>query len=278
MKQFLLTILKKLGLYHFLQGNYSRLLFAMHRYRLRMQYKKYKGKGFTCNCCQQQYEQFAPRYASNADSGALAQYQVIAGYGENVYCPNCLSTSRERFMIGLFATRIPVADKHILHLSPEPNIFRFLKKQATVTTADLLPGFYKLIDPNIQFADATRLPFANNTFNMVIGNHIMEHIPNDVLAMREIHRVLQPGGIAVLQVPFSETIPNTLEEPGIQDPQRQSALFGQKDHVRIYALNDYLYRLQLAGFTVTYQPYESFNDLYKYAIQPGEGFIYITKS
>lgn len=277
MKQLLLTILKKLGLYHFLQGNYSRLLFTMHRSRLRSQYKKYKGNGFTCNCCQQQYERFAPRYADKADSAALEKHQVIAGYGENVYCPHCLSTSRERLMIALFSTRIPIAGKYILHLSPEPNIFRFLKEQATLTTADLMPGFYKRIDPTIQFADATRLPFANNTFNMVIGNHIMEHIPNDVLAMREIHRVLQPGGMAVLQVPFSETITNTLEEPGIQDTQKQSALFGQKDHVRIYALNDYLHRLQQAGFTVAYQSYESLSDLYQYAIQPREGFIYITK-
>lgn len=277
MKQLLLNILKKIGLYHFLQGGYRSLLQEMHRSWLRIQYRKYKGKGFTCNCCHRQYERFAPRYAGEADSPALAKHQVIAGYGENVYCPHCLSTGRERLLIALFSTSIPVAGKHILHLSPEPHIFRFLQKQAKVTTADLVPGFYKSIDANIQFADATRLPFASNTFNMVIGNHIMEHILDDVLAMREIHRVLQPGGIAVLQVPFSETINHTLEEPGIQDPERQSALFGQKDHVRIYALTDYLHRLQQAGFTVTYQPYESLTEMYKYAIQPREGFIYITK-
>lgn len=277
MKQLLLSILKKAGLYHFLQGNYRRLLQSAQRSRLRFQYKPYKGKGFTCNCCQVQYERFAPRYADKADSAALAKHQVVAGYGENVYCPGCLSTCRERLMIAIFADRIPIKDKHILHLSPEPHVFRFLKEQATVITADLMPGFYQQIDPNVQFADATRLPFANNTFDMVIANHIMEHIPNDGLAMREIHRVLQPGGIAVLQVPFSETIPHTLEEPSIRDPQRQSALFGQKDHVRIYALNDYLHRLQLAGFTVTYQSYESLSEMYRYAIQPQEGFIYITK-
>jgi SAM-dependent methyltransferase len=188
-----------------------------------------------------------------------------------------MSTCRERLMIAIFSTRIPVAGKNILHLSPEPNVFRFLKKQATVTTADLVPGFYLQIDPNIQFADATRLPFPDNAFNIVIGNHIMEHIPDDQLAMREIHRVLQPGGIAVLQAPFSETIPHTLEDAAITDPQQQSALFGQKDHVRIYALADYLQRLQQAGFQVNYLPYESLSELYQYAIQPREGFIYITK-
>jgi len=140
-----------------------------------------------------------------------------------------------------------------------------------------MPGFYQNIDPHIQFADATRLPFSDNCFDMVIGNHIMEHIPNDRLAMREIYRVLQRGGIAVLQVPFSEIIPNTLEEPAINDPKRQSALFGQKDHVRIYSLNDYLHRLQEAGFQVQYLSYDSLSEFYQYAIQPQEGFILITK-
>lgn len=140
-----------------------------------------------------------------------------------------------------------------------------------------MPGFYQNIDPHIQFADATRLPFSENAFELVIGNHIMEHIPNDRLAMREIYRVLQPGGTAVLQVPFSETIPHTLEEPGIRDPKRQSALFGQKDHVRIYSLNDYLQRLQEAGFRVQYLPYDSMAEYYQYAIQSQEGFIMITK-
>jgi len=277
MKQLIINILKKIGLYHFLQGNYRRGLHQLHRAKLRVQYSRYKGKGFTCNCCWQQYERFAPRFADKSDEQALTQHQVIAGYGEQIYCPACMSTARERLMIALFSSRIPVERKKILHLSPEAKVFRFLKEQATVTTADLMPGFYRQIDPNIQFADATHLPFDSNTFNLVIGNHIMEHIPNDRLAMREIYRVLQPGGIAVLQVPFSETISHTLEEPSIQDPEKQSLLFGQKDHVRIYALSDYLQRLQQAGFTVHYLPYESLTEFYQYAIQPREGFIVITK-
>lgn len=181
-------------------------------------------------------------------------------------------------MIALFSGPIPVAQKRILHLSPEPRVFAFLKQQqAIVTSTDITPGFYQKIDKHIQYADATQLPFADNSFAMVIGNHIMEHIPNDRLAIRELYRVLQPGGIAVLQVPFSESITNTLEEPNIQAPQQQSALFGQKDHVRIYALNDYMNRLREAGFTVEYLPYESLNNWYQFAIQPGEGFIHITK-
>jgi ubiquinone/menaquinone biosynthesis C-methylase UbiE len=140
-----------------------------------------------------------------------------------------------------------------------------------------MPGFYRSVDPLIQFADATDLPFASALFDMVIANHIMEHIPADGAAMKEIYRVLKPGGIAILQVPFSEAIPFTIEEPGINNPAKQSALFGQPDHVRIYALHDYLERLRSAGFTVAYLPYASLQPFYRYAIQQDEGFISIRK-
>ncbi|AEW00984.1 Methyltransferase type 11 [Niastella koreensis GR20-10] len=254
------------------------MLQYVQRTRLRLQYRPYKGRGFTCNCCGKQYEKFAPRYPAAEDKQALDKHHVIAGYGEEELCPWCLSTSRERLVIGLLATQIPVAGKRILHLSPEPKVFAFLKQQqAVITSTDITPGFYQKIDKHIQYADATQLPFPDNAFDLVIGNHIMEHIPNDRLAMREIYRVLQPGGRAILQVPFSESISNTLEVPDINDPKQQSALFGQKDHVRIYALKDYLQRLRDAGFTVNYQLYGSFIAYFQYAIQPLEGFIHITK-
>lgn len=234
--------------------------------------------GFTCNCCYRQYEKFAPRYPAAADLPALEKYQVVAGYGKNVYCPYCLSTSRERLLIGMFTAPFTIADKRILHLSPEPKLAAFLQQQdAIVTSTDITPGFYRKIDRHIQYADATQLPFPNDSFQVVIGNHIMEHIPNDRLAMRELYRVLEPGGLAVLQVPFSESLPHTLEDPTIRDPKQQSALFGQKDHVRIYALTDYMNRLREAGFQVKYMPYQELAYLHHFALQPQEGFIYITK-
>ncbi|WP_205513167.1 class I SAM-dependent methyltransferase [Longitalea arenae] len=253
------------------------MLFYAQRGWLRFSYRSRKGDRFTCNNCGKQYDAFAPRYPSAADKNALEQFEVVAGYGENVYCPWCMCTSRERLMIAIFSTKIPVAGKRILHLSPEPFLFRFLHKQASVISTDLVPGFYKQIDPHIQYADATQLPFPTHSFDMVIGNHIMEHIPDDRRAMQEVYRVLKPGGIAVLQAPFSERIPITREEPTINDPQKQSAWFGQKDHVRIYSLTDYLERLKAAGFQVNYWSYDSLKEYYRYAIQPGEGFIHLLK-
>jgi len=271
------SILKAIGIYHPLQSFYrgSIRYFIMLRYR--SQYKKYKGRGYTCNYCEASYSVFAPWYPDPADSTAIESNRVIAGYGENIYCPSCLSTARERLLKAILEKQFDIDNKKILHLSPELHVYRFIKDRADVIAADYMPGFYKSISSTVQFADATRLGFNDNVFDLVIANHIMEHIPEDGMAKREIQRVLKPGGAAILQVPFSIHLSSTIEDKNINDPARQSALFGQKDHVRIYQLNDYLQRLREAGFIVHYIPYESLQPFYQYAIQPGEGFISIKK-
>jgi hypothetical protein len=88
--------------------------------------------------------------------------------------------------------------------------------------------------------------------------------------MREMHRVLIPGGVAILQVPYSPTLTDTLEEPTINDPKRQAALFGQQDHVRIYAFADYIRRLTNAGFDVRVLTPEDLAEFRVYATQPSE--------
>jgi SAM-dependent methyltransferase len=277
LKESLKNILKFVGAYYFLQGSYRQLLFVVKKFFYRVKYARFKGSGYQCNCCGASYTKFVPDYPSAENAAAITNNEVIAGYGENILCPACLSTARERLILALLQTQIKIAGKKILHFSPERNIYRFIKTGNDVITADIEPLFYKTIDSNIKNEDATLLSFNDNSFDAVIGNHILEHIPNDAKAMAEIYRVLKPGGRAILQVPYSEKIVNTIEEPAINDLQKQAALFGQKDHVRIYALNDYLYRLRQAGFDAVIIPYSGLQHFYHLAIQQNECFINITR-
>ena len=270
-------MLKLVGAYHFLQSNYRELLFTVKKVRYRISYAKFKGSGFECNCCGASYSKFVPDYPAADNANALKVNAVVAGYDDNILCPACLSTARERLIIALLNNQFKITGKKILHFSPEKNIYRVIKINNEVITADIEPLFYRNIDSNITNEDATCLSYANNSFDVVIGNHIMEHIPNDIKAMAEIYRVLKPGARAILQVPYSAILSATIEEPEINDPQKQAALFGQKDHVRIYQLQNYLGRLQSCGFNVALIEYKDLAAFYKNAIQVNECFISILK-
>ena len=281
------NILIYLRIYYPLQGAYQNFRFQQRLKKYRKEYGAYllseesyhhSGYGFRCDVCNSLYTKFVPDLPSAEDKEALEKNNVIAGYGENILCPNCGSAARERLVLNLLKHDIEFAGKKILHLSPEKNIYHFIKDEAEVTTADLLPGFYRTIDGLVQKQDATNFTFADESFDMVIGNHILEHIPDDAKAMKEIYRVLKPGGKAILQVPYSESIPATFETKDINDPALQSKLYGQKDHVRIYAFNDYVERLRSAGFIVEIIHAKDIADFAGYAaVQPGEHFLNITK-
>jgi SAM-dependent methyltransferase len=277
LKETVKNILKKMGLYHFLQGNYRNVLSNVKRINYKIKYANYKGAGFECNCCGASYSKFVPDYPAAENAYAINTNEVIAGYGENILCPACLSTARERLIIALLKNEIKISGKKILHFSPEKSIYNFIKKHNEVVTADIEPLFYKIIDDKIKNEDATRLSFTDNSFDVVIGNHILEHIPDDKKAMQEMYRVLKPGGRAILQVPYSTKILNTLETPEINDQETQSALYGQKDHVRIYQLKDYIKRLQKTSFKVEVIDYSNLIAYYKNAIQPNEVFLSILK-
>jgi SAM-dependent methyltransferase len=271
------NLLKNAGIYYFLQGRYRYILSEIIGIKNKIQYSKYKGPGFKCNICGSSYSKFIPHYPAKEIEKAIIQNKVIAGYGENIYCPSCGSSARQRLVMAAFQSLIDINGKNILHFSPEKLVFDFLKKHANVVSADIEPGFYKIIDPKIKFSDATKLPFQDEEFDIVIANHVLEHIPDDRKAMAEFYRVLKKNGLAILQVPFSTTIPSSLEQPDINDPKMQEELFGQNDHVRIYQLSDYVNRLRHTGFKVEIIESEKLKTDESFVFQEYEEFILIRK-
>lgn len=96
--------------------------------------------------------------------------------------------------------------------------------------------------------DITQLPFGENYFDLIICYHVLEHVTDDKKAMKELFRVLKSGGVALLQVPFSEN--ETMEDASVTNPEERKKLFGQEDHVRYYGRRDFVSRLQQTGFKV----------------------------
>jgi SAM-dependent methyltransferase len=175
------------------------------------------------------------------------------GYKLNTRCPHCGSVDRSRLLRLFFERRTQVFQQptRLLHISPNKQVAGLLASHGTV---DQLCGS---IEPEayaefgtifLDIQDMSRLGDA--TFDVVVCCHVLEHVPDDRKAMREIRRVLKPGGFAVLQVPLALDLERTLEDPTATTRKQRKITFGQGSHIRLYGL-DYLDRLREAGFRVT---------------------------
>jgi SAM-dependent methyltransferase len=184
----------------------------------------------------------------------LEHLQVVGGMRKaSDECPICRSNDRVR-LIHLFTqyhSDLLVSPKRLLHVAPELSLADIWSNVHTLdyVPADLDRQRYRHLR-GLQSFDLQAAPFADESFDWIICNHVLEHIPDDQLAMRELFRLLKRGGTALLQVPISLVRGATEEDPGLTDEVERIRRFGQRDHVRLYA-GDYYDRLAAAGFAVT---------------------------
>jgi predicted SAM-dependent methyltransferase len=195
------------------------------------------------------------------------------GYGEqrsNALAPGSLSLERHR-LLWLYLkneTDFFSAPLKVLHIAPEQAFLKRFKKYKNLDyiTADL---YSPLADIK---ADITKLPFKNNEFDVILCNHVLEHIEDDNKAMKELFRVLKKGGWGIFQIPQDLKRETTYEDASITNPKDRTKHFGQYDHVRVYG-RDYFDKLRKVGFTVTpidYSAYLSTELFKKYSLIKGE--------
>ncbi len=199
----------------------------------------YVGRGKECPLCGCRRRKFLPY-------GYVTQR-------ENALCPNCLALERHRTLwlwllresdIGRGAVALP----RLLHVAPEVALMRkfsriYAKQPADYVTADLESPLADL------HFDIQHIPLEDESFDVVICNHIMEHVEDDRLAMREILRIMRKGGWGVILSPVDLQRETTFEDDTITDEAERTRIFGQYDHRRIYG-RDYAERLREAGFEV----------------------------
>jgi SAM-dependent methyltransferase len=161
-------------------------------------------------------------------------------YRLDAFCPGCQSVERHRLAYLLLRDRLGTGHR-TLHVAPEPGIKPWLKR----VSADYLS--VGLGEHVMRPMDLTRLDLPDRCKSLVWCSHVLEHIEADRAAIGEIFRVLEPGGVAILQVPIDG--PTTYEDSRIRDEAGRLAAFHQVDHVRVYGL-DLADRLKAAGFEV----------------------------
>lgn len=200
---------------------------------LRMVAVFYRGNNKECTVCGKTFRRFLPY-------GRIIRR-------ENALCPSCLSLERHRLIWLFLKTKTDFfsAPLKVLHVAPEYCFISRFKamKNLEYTTGDIESP---LADVKMDIRD---IPFADNTFDVAICNHTLEHVVEDLDAMKEFYRVLKPGGWAILNSPINENRTSTYEDFTISDPAEREKHFGQRDHVREYGM-DYGDRLAQAGFTV----------------------------
>ena len=203
------------------------------------------------------------------------QFRSFLPYGyesprENVLSPSTLSLERHR-LLWLYLQRetdfFTVPGK-VLHFAPEQPFYKRFRKlnHLEYITTDL---HSPLADVK---ADICDLPFEDDRFEVILCNHVLEHIPDDRKALSELYRVMAPGGWGIFQIPQDLTRQETFEDPSITDVAERKKIFGQYDHLRVYGM-DYFDILAEAGFEVEAVDYTrefSEEEIDRFRLAPGE--------
>lgn len=204
---------------------------------------------------------------------------VVGSDVDHFECPHCGSSDRDRHLaLYLRAAGLTeyVAGARILHFAPERSLAQLV--------ASLQPALYIQADkfptrPELVKLDLTGIAEEAESFDLVIANHVLEHVDDVQRALAEIHRVLVPGGFAILQTPFSSTLTGTFEDPGIRSKNARLHAYGQEDHVRIYGRDiDTVFASQgLVSRVKTHEVLLPKIDPKRYGINPAEPFFLFQK-
>jgi len=179
-------------------------------------------------------------------------YRKFLPYGyvkqrDNALSPGTLSLERHRLLWLYLNNETNFFSKtlKVLHIAPEQCFYNLFKnlKNINYTTFDLNSPLADIK------GDICNLPFKENSFDFILCNHVLEHINDDKKAMKELYRVLNKNGTAILQVPINQKSSKTFEDSSIVDKKKRIEKFGQYDHIRLYGL-DYFKKLESFGFKV----------------------------
>lgn len=238
------------------------------------------GGGKLCYACNTRIGRFLPyKDGWKSVSRLMIALDVVGSDVGNFSCPRCFSHDRERHLL-MYFDALSVWEKikggDVLHFAPEQILSsRILQSgPARYVKADLFP-----VSPDITREDITQLSFSDDAFDVVIANHILEHVYDDNAARKEIFRVLKPGGLAILQTPYSNKLRQTFSDPGIDDDESRLQAYGQEDHVRLYG-RDFFERLEQAGFksaVCTHKQVLSKFEPAIYGVNPAEPFLCFQK-
>lgn len=169
----------------------------------------------------------------------------------DVCCPKCGSSVRHRLLLAAhrhlrdLGFRDVYGGRRVLHVAPEPIVGRLVGPHAAAyVRADYL---HDGVDIRLDITDMCDV--ADGAFDVVIACDVLEHVSDFRRALGEMHRVLAPGGLAILTVPQQDGLRVTREDPTLTTDEQRREAFGQHDHVRMFG-DDFTGEVERHGFDV----------------------------
>lgn len=193
-----------------------------------------RGNGYTCPVCGHHFRRMLPYgYVTQRD---------------NALCPNCMSLERHRLLWLWLKERSNLFEElpRLLHIAPEVCLMRHFKRSYRPSPENYVTADLESPLAQMHF-DVMQIPLPDECFDVVICNHLLEHVESDLKALYELKRVMRHGGWGIVLAPVDYSREKTLEDDSITDPEQRTRLFGQYDHRRAYG-RDYVERLRKAGF------------------------------
>jgi len=230
-----------------------------------------------CYICHKSFRSFTKiGEGSKGRSAYLKELHIVGSDIDNYGCIYCNSTDRERHLL-MFFDKLSLwdnfKDKKILHFAPEKPLVQRIEK--------LLPSEYIKCDlfprENWRKIDITKIEFKDNYFDILICNHVIEHVTDYAASLKEISRVIKRNGIAILQTPYSELLNNHFEDCNIKTDDLRLIFYGQEDHVRIVSKRQFFDDLT-QYFTlniVKNQDLFSVDECYKYGVNIEEDLVLV---
>lgn len=205
------------------------------------------GAGLRCAICTSRVHRFLPyRDGTRSIPPSLQALHIVGSDVENFECPVCHCHDRERHLLLYLRASTLLASmpgSRILHFAPEWHLQRYIRAAGPreYVLADLFPS-----NPAVVRMDLQEIPFPAGHFDFALANHVLEHVADDAQALREIFRVLKPGGRAILQTPYAEGLARSFEDPAIVTEEARMLAYGQEDHLRLYG-RDFSTRVEASG-------------------------------
>jgi SAM-dependent methyltransferase len=219
-----------------------------------------------CNARVKRFNMIGEEYLRQFES-SLFPHSIFAFETLNILgysCPSCGASDRARLYriyIDRYMTELKKERIDLLDIAPEPILAACLKRIPAVNyrSADIAGCN---VDDKVDITAMTL--YEDDRFDFILCSHVLEHVSDDLKAMRELHRVLKRGGKAIVMVPVLLTIDDIAEDEKVILPAERMTRFGQDDHVRLYSKNGFVGRLCEAGFAVNQYDIDFFGaDIFK---------------